>query len=63
LSRAIAYTPPNKKNLINNKKVIGEAAFVEKCNTIEYGINEAICEFPDYGKIIETLLMSGDDMA
>ena len=30
---------------------------------LEHGINEAICEFPNYGEIIRTLLfVSGEDM-
>ncbi len=41
---------------------MSDAQFAQKCETIEYGINEAICEFPDYGKIIETLLIVGEDM-
>lgn len=31
-------------------------------NAIEFTINEAICEFPNYGEIIKTLLVTGDDM-
>lgn len=63
LARAIAYTPPDKKGkVINAKKSMGEQQFAEKCALIEYGINEAICEYPDYGKIIETLLSVGEDI-
>jgi DNA ligase-1 len=29
---------------------------------IDYGINEAICEFPNYGEVIKTLMEVGDDM-
>jgi len=48
--------------VINAKKAMGDQQFAEKCALIEYGINEAICEFPDYGLIIKTLLEVGDDM-
>ena len=43
------------------KKQIGEAQFAEKCQKIEFDINEAICEFPNYGEIINTLLIIGDE--
>ena len=62
LSRAFGYTPPNK-NVINMKKQLGEALFAEKCQKIEFDINEAICEFPNYGEIINTLLVIGDETA
>lgn len=48
--------------MINAKKKYGESQFLENVNKIEYYINEAICEFPNYGEIIETLLVIGDDM-
>jgi DNA ligase-1 len=49
--------------MINAKKSLGEQQFADKCALVEYGINEAICEFPNYGEIINTLLSIGDDMA
>lgn len=56
LARAVAYTPPNLKGkVLNNKKLLGEQAFADKCAQIEIGIAEAICEFPNYGRIIEVL--------
>lgn len=61
LARAITYSPPNSQ-IVNAKKQMGDQPFADKCALIEYGINEAICEFPDYGRIINTLLEVGDDM-
>jgi DNA ligase-1 len=62
LARAIAYTPPNRvPALINQRKILGDYQFFDRCSKIEYDINEAICEFPNYGEIINTLLEIGDD--
>mmetsp|Transcript_39001 Transcript_39001/g.37309 ORF Transcript_39001/g.37309 Transcript_39001/m.37309 type:complete len:539 (-) Transcript_39001:30-1646(-) len=61
LARAIAYTPPQKQPLLNRKKAIGTNAFFELEQSVEFSINEAICEFPDYGQIIQTLLAVGED--
>jgi DNA ligase 1 len=62
IARAVAYTPPNRSPVVlNQKKVLGETAFDEKCKKIEYDINEAICEFPNYAEIIDTILQIGDD--
>ena len=62
LARAIAYTPPGRKPaVINAKRSLSDSQFFEKCNRIEYDINEAICEFPNYGLIINNLLETGDE--
>lgn len=62
LARAVAYTPPNRTPIVmNQKKILGDAQFAEKCQVIEFDINEAICEFPNYGEIISTLLEIGDE--
>jgi len=60
IARAFAYSPPNKKTK-NAKKSLTDVQFAEKCQKIEYDINEAICEFPNYGEIIANLLEIGDD--
>lgn len=60
LARAITYTPPNKQPLINARKKYGDQLFCETVNQVEYGINEAICECPNYTKVIDTLLEVGD---
>lgn len=62
LARAVAYTPPGR-GILNQKKTLGEQSFAEKCQRIEFDINEAICEFPNYGEIINTLLEIGDETA
>ena len=62
IARAVAYTPPNRSPVVlNQKKVLGETAFDEKCKKIEFDINEAICEVPNYAEIIDTILQFGDD--
>ena len=57
LARAIVYTPPHlvntEKQVLNNKRKLGEDAFNELCAQVEFGIREATCEFPDFGAIIE----------
>ena len=61
LSRAITYTPPNKPTVMNAKKEIGSAAFVERCQLVEHAIKQAVCECPDYALIVKRLLVVGDD--
>lgn len=61
LARAFAYTPPNKPGLLNQKKKLGEEQFFKLCDEIEYSIKQAICEFPNYGLVIEELMKCGDD--
>jgi len=41
---------------------LGNSAFLDLESEIEYGINEAICEFPNYGEVIATLLEVGEDL-
>lgn len=60
LARAIAYTPPNKK-IINQKKKLGDEKFFELSDQIEMSIKQAVCEYPDYGHIINVLQRIGDD--
>lgn len=36
--------------------------FFQRCDYLEHGINEAICEFPNHGEVINTLMEVGDDM-
>jgi len=52
LARAIAYTPPNKPGMLNQKKKLGEDDFFELCDKIEHSVKQAICEYPDYGFVI-----------
>lgn len=60
LARAIAYTPPNKPGLLNQKKKLGDENFFKLCDDIEYSIKQAICEFPNYGLVILELMKCGD---
>ena len=60
LARAIGYTPPNKPKILNQKKKLGEDEFFKLCDEIEYSIKQAICEFPNYGRVIEELMACGD---
>lgn len=60
LARAVAYTPPNKPGVLNQKKTLGEENFFKLCDDVEYSIKQAICEFPNYGKVIEELMNCGD---
>eukprot|EP00347_Sterkiella_histriomuscorum_P013388 403364898 len=63
LARAIAYTPPNSNpKIINLRITMQDYQFYQRCDFLEFGINEAICEFPNYGEVIRTLLVVGDDM-
>ena len=61
LARAIVYTPPNKPKILNQKKKLGETAFLEKCQQVEHSIKQAICEAPDYDKLVEALMICGDN--
>jgi DNA ligase-1 len=65
LARAVVYSPPNTictKNLVvNSKREKGEEWFIEECARVEYAIKEAACEFPNYGAIVNTLLIYGTD--
>ena len=61
LARAIVYTPPNKPKTINQKKKLGEQAFLEKCAEAEHSIKQAICECPDYEKLVRELMKCGDE--
>lgn len=65
LSRAICYTPPNlmrtPKQVLNMKKKIGEGDFNELCAKVEFSIKEATCECPNFGQIVEQLLLVGTD--
>ncbi|CDW77798.1 dna ligase 1 [Stylonychia lemnae] len=64
LARSIAYTPPNTKPMIVNARIgMQDYQFYQKCDYLEHGINEAICEFPNHGEVIKVLLQVGDDMA
>lgn len=38
LARAIAYTPPNKPKIINQKKKMGEESFFKLCDEVEHSI-------------------------
>ena len=66
LARAVSYTPPNlmrtSKQVLNNKKKIGEADFNDLCAKVEYAIREATCECPNFGQIVERLIDVGTDM-
>ena len=61
LARAIVYTPPNKPKIMNQKKKIGEDNFFKLCDEVEFSIKQAICEFPNYGEVIEHLMNCGDE--
>jgi len=65
LARAVVYTPPNSilgsKPVLNSKKAKGEDWFVEECARVEFSIKEAACEFPNYGAIVNSLLINGTD--
>jgi DNA ligase 1 len=65
LARAIVYTPPNlvltAKEVLNAKRTMGEDAFIEECARVEHAIKEAACEAPNYGAIVNTMLISGTD--
>jgi DNA ligase-1 len=65
LARAVVYTPPHQvctsNEVINSKKKMGEEAFAEECARIEFAIKEAACESPNYGAIIDSLLITGTD--
>ena len=63
LARAIVYTPPNKAGVLNQKKKIGDEEFFKLCDEVEHSIKQAICEFPNYGKVIEALMVCGDEHA
>ena len=39
---------------------MGEEKFFELCDDAELSIKQAICEFPDYGRVVENLLENGD---
>ena len=57
LARAICYTPPNlmrtPKQVLNNKKKLGDESFVDLCAKVEFAIREATCECPNFGSIID----------
>ena len=57
LARAICYTPPDlmrtPKQVLNNKKKLGEERFTELCAQVEFAIKEATCECPNFGSIVE----------
>jgi len=38
LARSLAYTPPNKPGVINQKKTLGEDEFFKLCDEIEHSI-------------------------
>jgi len=65
LARAVVYTPPNllltNKQVLNAKKGMGEEQFLEECSRVEFAIKEAACESPNYGAIVNTLLITGTD--
>jgi DNA ligase 1 len=65
LARAVVYSPPNTiltlKPVLNSKKEKGEEWFLEECARVEYSIKEAACEFPNYGAIVNSLLVNGTD--
>ena len=65
LARAVVYTSPNtiltQKPILNSKKEKGEDWFVEECARVEFAIKEAACEFPNYGAIVNSLLIHGTD--
>lgn len=65
LARAIVYTPPNlvgtKKEKLNTKRGQKEDTFLEECARIEFAIKEAACEAPDYGAIVNTMIINGTD--
>ena len=66
LARAICYTPPHlintKEAVLNNKRKLGDSRFTELCESVEFGIKEATCEFPDFGAIIDQLLVFGPNI-
>lgn len=61
LARAIAYSPPGS-GIINARHSLGDSQFYGRCAYVEHGILEAICEFPNYGEVINSLLKTGIDM-
>jgi DNA ligase-1 len=65
LARAVVYSQPNtiltKKPVVNSKKDKGEDWFLEECARVEFAIKEAACEFPNYGAIVNSLLIHGTD--
>jgi DNA ligase-1 len=46
---------------VNYKKKHGDIKFTERFKQLEEAINEAVCVFPNYTKMIEALLESGTD--
>ena len=63
LARAFCYTPPHllntKEQILDNKRKLGPDQFNELCVQVEFSIKEATCEYPDFGAIIEQLLVFG----
>lgn len=60
LARAVTYTPPNRTNVVNLRKKVGDNKFFALCAETENSIKQAFCEFPDYGQVIRDLLEVGD---
>lgn len=61
LARSIVYTPPNKPGMLNQKKKLGDEQFFQLCDELEHSIKQAICEFPNYGLVIQELMKCGDE--
>jgi DNA ligase-1 len=61
LARAIVYTPPNKPDVINSRKKVGDNKFLLLCEQMEASIKQAFCEFPHYGEVVKRLLECGDE--
>ena len=61
LSRAFAYSPPNKPGVLNAKKGVPEPVWLQKCKEMEASVKQAICEFPHYGEVCRALLDVGDE--
>ena len=65
LARAMVYTPPNQiltsSEQLNTKLKMGEEKFIDECARVEHAIKEAASESPNYGAIVQTMLVNGTD--
>lgn len=65
LARAFTYTPGDMKNhppkILNYRKKNGDTEFNNRFEQLEEAIKEAVCVFPNFNKIIEALLESGEN--
>ena len=55
MARAFALTTPDGQ-IINSLKKLGQEKFEKLCADYNYTMETAVCEFPNHGQIIETML-------